>query len=109
MKQLGLAARIYSNDHHDQLPRSFEEFKAEIGEFVSRGPGLEPFEFYPQPRAIGETEPQLFLLREKEPRRRPDGVWERAYTLVDGSVQNYVSPTPDFSEIERRVGGIASP
>jgi hypothetical protein len=55
------------------------------------------------------AEPQLFLFREKEPRRQPGGKWERAYTLADGSVQNATSDTADFSAWEQQARGIASP
>jgi hypothetical protein len=70
---------------------------------------LERYEFYPQPRTISEAEPQLFMFREKEPRRLAKGKWERSYTLADGSVQNAVSDTADFSTWEEQAHGIATP
>jgi RNA polymerase sigma factor (sigma-70 family) len=114
MKQLALCARIHASDHQDQLPRSFEEFAGQIKDMRIEDQAfsldqLEQFEFYPQPRPIQETEPTLFLFRERQPRPRPDGGWERAYAMVDGSVQTLASSTPDFSETERKAQGIASP
>ena len=109
MKHLGLAARIFCNDHADQLPRTFEEMKVALEGAAGADNMLDRFEFYPQPRAISETEPQLFLFREKEPRRTSDGKWQRCYTLVDGSVQTAGSDTADFAAWEQKAHGIASP
>lgn len=51
--------------------------------------GISPdeFEFYPQPRAVSEHEPQLILFREKKSLIGPDGKETRVYALLDGSVQ----------------------
>ena len=108
MKQIGLAARLFASDNGDKLPRNFEDMKGMLGMAPDAANTLERFEFYPQPRAITESEPQLFLFREKEPRQIPGGKWERSYTLVDGSVQNAVSDTADFTAWEQQAQGIAS-
>jgi RNA polymerase sigma factor (sigma-70 family) len=102
MKHLGLAARIFATDNKDHFPKSFQDMTNELG--TNQLPGdmpLDRFEFAQHEREIFETEPQLILFREKEPRRLPDGKWTRAYTLADGSVQNPVQDTPDFSEWEK--------
>lgn len=110
LKYLGLAARIHATDHQDQLPEQFDQLTEVIGGVDSSALAhLDRTEFYPQPRKISESEPQLFLFREKSPRRRPDGSWERAYTLADGSVQVLQSATEDFGAVEKEHGGIASP
>lgn len=111
LKHLGLAARIFATDNQERFPTSFGEMREIIGldgDKLPSGLPIDGFEFYPQPRVISEREPQLFLFREKEPRLAPDGTWERAYTLADGSVQNAHSSTKDFSEWERTHQGIAS-
>jgi len=101
MKHLGLAARIFATDHQDKFPASFEDMKNELGEKLWGNQSLDQFEFMPHERVINETEPDLILFREKEPRRLPDGTWTRAYTMADGSVQQRASDTPDFSAWER--------
>jgi RNA polymerase sigma factor (sigma-70 family) len=101
MKHLGLAARIFATDNADRFPKSFEEMKNELGEKLSGNLPLETFEFVEHEREISETEPQLLLFREKEPRQLPNGKWTRAYTLADGSVQNPERDSPDFSDWEK--------
>lgn len=106
LKNIGLAARIFASNNGDSLPRNLEQIRELAGEHAQE---FDRFEFYPQPRVIFETEPGLFLFREKEPRRQTDGKWERAYTMIDGSVQNLHSDTADFTLAEQKWGGIASP
>jgi hypothetical protein len=108
LMHLGVAARIYSTSHEDRLPESFEEFAANIDTNSEAARSLERFEFYPQPRKISLDEPGLFLMREKAMRQRADGTFERAYALIDGSVQLLQSATEDFSAEERRLGGVAT-
>jgi RNA polymerase sigma factor (sigma-70 family) len=103
-KTLGLAARIYATDNQDTLPVSFEQILPTLsptGEPTLRG-GIRPeqFEFYPQPRAISEAEPELILFRERQAEPKPDGGWMRVYVLVDGSVQQ-VSSEERMAQIER--------
>jgi hypothetical protein len=106
LKNIGLAARIFATENKNGLPKDLEEIRELAGEHAKE---FERFEFYPQPRPISDREYRLFLFREKEPRRQTDGKWERAYTLVDGSVQNGHSDTPDFTAWEQKFGGIATP
>ena len=104
-KLLGLAAQLFAGDHGDTFPTSLEE----IAEFTGKlGVPAEVFEFYPQPRAITEREGGLFVLRERIPRRRSDGKWERIYCLADGSAQTLTSDTADFTEVESKSYGIAN-
>jgi RNA polymerase sigma factor (sigma-70 family) len=107
MKQLGLAARIFANEHGESLPQSFLQIRGQLGPdpVLPAGMSLERFEFVEHERLIKETEPELILIREKEPRKQPDGKWARAYTLGDGSVQQITFDTEDFSEWEsKRIG-----
>ncbi len=109
LKNLGLAARIFSTDHQDRLPTTFDEMRNEMGlsaEGTFPG-GISPnlFEFFPHERIISETEPQMIMFREKAARQLPNGDWERSYALVDGSVQTLHSPNGDFSQFEREGTG----
>ncbi len=107
MKNLGLAARIFSVDHKGRYPTTMEEMKSELsqalgpdGTFMGAvSPAL--FEFFPHERAVTEEEPEFILFREKIPRQMPEGVYERNYCLTDGSVQTISSPNGDFSEFEK--------
>lgn len=105
MKNMGLAARIYGNDHKGAFPKTFEEMRSELplnadGNF-SGGVSTDQFEFFTHDRLITLEEPELILFQEKSPRHLPDGTWERIYCLVDGSVQTVPGTQPDFSEFER--------
>lgn len=101
MKQLGLAARIYATDNEERFPKLFEDMKNELSNGLPGNMSLERFEFMPHERVISELEPEMILFREKEARKMPDGTWNRAYTMADGSVQQRNSPTPDFTEWEK--------
>jgi len=102
MKHLGLFARIYATDHEDELPNNFEQianFTDESKEHFKDTP-LEGFEYFKHERHPSETEPNMILFREVEPRF--DGkLYHRAYTFCDGSVQSRTSETGDFSDWEK--------
>lgn len=109
MKMLGLAARVHATDNQDQFPTSFDQISKILSDSLPKDLSLDRFEFYPQSRQVLETEPQLILFHEKEPRKLPDGSWEKVYGLADGSVQTARSTTGDFSKWEQESGGIAKP
>jgi Ni/Co efflux regulator RcnB len=100
MKQLGLAARIFAQDNNDTMPTNFDQMKAELPPQFSGGVTLDQFEFMPQSGPVTDRQPNTILFRERVPRQTPDGQWVRCYTLVDGSVQQATSQTPDFSAWE---------
>lgn len=109
LMNVGVAARVFSTAHGDRLPERFEEMTEALGGPDSPFLGeLDRYEFFPQPRRISLEESQYYLVREKQARRRPDGRWERAYALVDGSVQLLDSPTEDFTQVEIERGGVAT-
>jgi RNA polymerase sigma factor (sigma-70 family) len=109
MMNLGLAARIWATDNEDTFPPSFQSMTNELNDgWLKGGLTLNDFEWVPHARPVSEMEPQLALYREKQPRHLPDGLWERSYTLCDGSVQTFQSGTKDFSKIEKEKGMIAS-
>lgn len=91
LKMLGLAARVYAVDNGDRLPTTFEMMRNEMSlDAEGHMPGgLSPddFEFFPQPRPVSETEPQLILFREKKVLENPAGGATHVYCLADGSVQ----------------------
>ncbi|MHB8521673.1 MAG: RNA polymerase sigma factor [Limisphaerales bacterium] len=101
MKQLGLAARIFSTDNQEQFPTSFAQMTNILPTKLPGGLTLDRFEFNQEQPPIKESEPQRWLFREKVPRQQADGKWERIYTLADGSVQTIPSATGDFSFFER--------
>jgi RNA polymerase sigma factor (sigma-70 family) len=99
-KLLGLAARLYANDH-ESLPTTLESLSPYLSAgSLPNGTAYEQFEFFPQPRAISEAEPQMILFRERQAEPRPDGGWTRVYVLVDGSVQQ-ISGEERMAELER--------
>lgn len=98
LKQLGLAARLWALDNEDKFP-------TELSQMTNQLPAnfdLSLFEFYPHARPVSETEPEMILFHEKQPRQGPDGRWVKAYALADGSVQ-LVANTPErsFEQYER--------
>jgi RNA polymerase sigma factor (sigma-70 family) len=98
IKQLCLAARLWAMANQNQLPTTFEQITNELG-----GVPVDLFQRYrfaQHPRPISETEPQLLLFQEKAPRQRPDGMWEKAYGLCDGSVVTQVSDDGNFQAWE---------
>lgn len=109
LMNVGVAARVFSTAHGDRLPERFDEMTEALGGSDSPFLGeLDRYEFFPHPRRISLEESRYYLVREKQPRRRPDGRWERAYALVDGSVQLLDSPTEDFTQVEIERGGVAT-
>ncbi len=99
-KTLGLAARLYANDQ-EALPTTLESLSPYLNAGVlPNGIAPDQFEFFPQPRAISEAEPQLILFRERQAEPRPDGGWTRVYVLVDGSVHQ-ISGEERMAELER--------
>jgi hypothetical protein len=98
LKQLGLAARIFAT-HQDgsSMPTSFEQLTNELGFAIDLG----PYEYVQHGRSLSMSDPEMILLREKEPRRLPNGKWTRSYTLVDGAVLQIGSDTGDYQEWER--------
>lgn len=109
-KHLALAAHVYSMEHQDRLPTTFEELKPLLGEALSpdgtvAGVSFDLLEFQPHERDIYGFEPRLILLRERNARQLPDGTWERIYSLADGSVHRKKRSNGDFGDFEREGTG----
>lgn len=66
------------------------------------------FEFVPVPATYRHdpagAPPHLLILRERKPRRMPDGGWSRAYGFLDGTADMATSPDGDFSAWELAAG-----
>jgi hypothetical protein len=100
----GVRARIHALLSAGVLPTTFDHLEPE----GVRNMTTQDFEFFPHERTISGSETGMILFREKEPRQLPDGTWQRAYCMVDGSVQLRDSPTTDFSDYEREHVAIAT-
>lgn len=103
MKYAGLAMRIYSNDHNDELVTNFDQITA-TRIYDTNSPGsvpLDNFEFM-NPGRLSYSQPEMIMFREKSPRRTLQGQWEREYGLVDGSVQTIYSNDGNFDDFEKQ-------
>jgi RNA polymerase sigma factor (sigma-70 family) len=103
MKNMGLAARIYSSENQNVLPTTMDQLMRglpALEEFFEEAPS-EGFEFFTHGRTISAMDPTMILFREIEPRF--DGeTYHRAYTFCDGSVRTVETPDQDFSEFEAK-------
>ena len=103
MKYAGLAMRIYSNDHNDELVTNFDQITA-TKIYDTNSPGsipLDNFEFM-NPGRLSYAQPDVIMFREKNPRRTLQGQWVREYGLVDGSVQTIHSDDGNFDNFEKQ-------
>ena len=103
LKEIGLAMRIYANDHGYQFATNFDQITNELGH--TNFPGnisLDAFEFM-NAGQVDVTMPQMAILRERVARRTPTGdSWEREYGLADGSVQTAYNENGDFSDSDKQ-------
>jgi hypothetical protein len=104
MKQLGLAVRLYANDHGDLYATNFDQIANELGEYERGGlyknPILTNVDFV-NVGVVNGQHPQMILFRERQARQAPDGTWHRIYGLSDGSVQTATSPAGNFDAWEK--------
>jgi Sigma-70, region 4 len=102
LKEVGLAMRIYAGDHNNQYATNFDQLAYAL--VVTNFEGnisLGAFEFM-NVGLVDDTMPQMIISRERNPRRTPDGIWEREYGLADGSVQTQSSDNGNFDSYERQ-------
>jgi RNA polymerase sigma factor (sigma-70 family) len=104
-RHLALAVRMYFEDHQQRLPTKLEELHAYLKDTLGadgtvKGVSLDLLEFHDHDREVAGFEPRLILMRERHARRLPDGIWERIYSLMDGSVQRVKRANGDFSDFE---------
>ena len=99
MKNVALAARIYSGDHQDVIVTNFDQITA-ANLYDTNRPGsmaLDGIEFM-NVGLLSYEQPEMIMFREKTPRQTPDGKWEREYGYVDGAVQTVNSEYFDAFE-----------
>ena len=110
LKQVGLAMRIFSGDNANQFPTNFDQMTAELNG-TTNFPGNIPLDSFELVNAgrVNLDYPQMIASRERVPRQRPDGTWERVYLLADGSVQTETSPDGNFDAYEQRQQQYAPP
>jgi RNA polymerase sigma factor (sigma-70 family) len=110
LKQLGLAIRMYASDNKDVVATNFDQIRSLIDiktnaqgilTFPS-GNELEGFEFVNAGllNLTNKTMSEKVFFREKVARKTPDGKWQRAYCLVDGSVQTITTDDGNFDAWE---------
>jgi len=100
-KEIGLALRIYSGNHGNQYPTSFEQVTNELGGSLSVG-GIDAYTFDLLSDGSARSDrPNMIELRERTPRQAPDGTWHRTYGLSDGSVQEAASYDGNFDAWEK--------
>jgi RNA polymerase sigma factor (sigma-70 family) len=103
LKQIGLAERIYANDHNEQFTTNYDQMTTEISTNDFHGSvNLWDFEFM-NAGLLDINQPQVIAARERIPRQAPDGKWHRAYLFVDGSVQSIAEDDPSqFTAYEQQ-------
>lgn len=102
-KYIGLAMAIYSADHNEQYPTNFDGILSCLNADYTNSSGnlsLDTFELLNTGVANRQT-PHLIALRERAPRRTPEGRWERIYLLADGSVQTLRTDDGNFDSLEQ--------
>jgi len=111
LKQLGIATRIYASDHQGQYPVNFKQMIDDQEITTNDFPGnisMDAFEMVNVNR-VNDQYPQMIEMRERTPRQRPDGAWEREYLLADGSVQTQDSKDGNFDAYEQQQQQYAPP
>ena len=102
MKDLAFEMHLYSNDHNNAFVTNFDQL-TEAYYSTNNYPNniaTGAFEFV-NVGTLTYDNPTMIMFREKQPRQMPDGGWERAYGLVDGSVHNAYSPDGNFDVYEK--------
>lgn len=98
-KQIGLAMRMWAADHADVFATDLLSLTNYLGQHLPNNLLL-GFDLVNVGKANPNT-PEAILARERTPRRNPQGGWERAYVLCDGSVQSIDSPDGNFDGWEQ--------
>lgn len=100
-KDVGLAIRLFSDNHNNSSPTNIVQIAEELGgSFEIGGISLSSFEL----KVIGEdrlAHPNTVELRERLARQAPDGTWRRIYLFADGSVQIAISNDGNFDAWEK--------
>jgi RNA polymerase sigma factor (sigma-70 family) len=100
-KSWAFALITYAQRNDGQLPSSTAEALAFLPEADDPLPSeIEVELLYTGNWLEIEGHNRTLLLREKEPRLSPDGLWSRAYGFADGHSEMRTDPTGDFSAWE---------
>jgi RNA polymerase sigma factor (sigma-70 family) len=116
-KIVGYAFRVYALNHQDQLPTDFSQavpFMAEalrndlnpgdtfgdLSELITRVTNR--FEIVYSGSITNEADQDKILIREKQPTQASNGVWVKAYGLVNGVGQLVKVPDGNFQNWEKQ-------
>ena len=104
-KQWALSCIMYAADHQNQLPTKLAQLKQ-----YSSGLAETDWELVSGGQLNQLANPSAtILLREKNPRRSPDGGYYKTYAFADGHAQLDHSPDGDFAALERQRGYLLHP
>ena len=121
-KIVGYAFRVYALNHHDQLPTDFSQAVPYMAEALrndlnpgDRNPGdtlpdlsefitqvTNRFEIVYSGSITNEADQDKILIRQKQPTQASDGVWVKAYGLVNGVGQLVKAPDGNFENWEKQ-------
>jgi hypothetical protein len=121
-KIVGYAFRVYALNHHDQLPTDFSQAIPYMAEALRNdlnagdtNPGdtlgdpsqfitqvTNRFEIVYSGSITNEADQDKILIREKQPRQASNGVWVKAYGLVNGVGQLVKAPDGNFENWEKQ-------
>jgi hypothetical protein len=105
LKILALDFKVYAADHNDQYPTNFDQWIQSSSRFVFTnfpgGTGLDNFEFV-NAGLVNASTPDKIMLRERFPRKNPQGKWQRVYSLASGSVRIRTSDDGNFDAFEQQ-------
>ena len=113
LKQWGLSFFLYSRDHNDQFPGTFEQAAGIQGLESSLGFDTNHFEIVYRGSVRAVADPaRTILFREKQARRSPKGEWVQVYGFADGHIEAHTEPDEaSFAawEADRIVAAPANP
>jgi RNA polymerase sigma factor (sigma-70 family) len=101
-KQIGLAFYNYAEKNNNQFPTNLAQLTNELGNAPNFGNGmtLDNFEMVNAGKA-SDASAWSILLRERNPRQSPQGLWQRVYLMSDGSAQVAIAPDGNFDTWEQ--------
>jgi hypothetical protein len=102
LHEVGVASKVYAANNGGLLPTDLGQITNLVNQYSDLGVGTNSFEIlnYATPLSTN-TPPYFFYAREKQARQMPDGLWSRAYLLMNGSVQFAASGDGNFDTWEK--------
>ncbi len=102
LHEVGEASRKYAATNGGLLPTDFGQIPNLVQQYPDLGVGTNSFEILNHGTPLStKTPPYFFCAREKQARQMPDGIWSRAYLLIDGSVQMAASGDGSYDMWEK--------